>query len=230
MKAFIRRYSLHIVFILFLANIGLVYAIRLITKSKTCFTTGEVAADARCLYILNGHVYEKGTRFLPHKAHPCGIDVTAIIPAFHLEDAAKYLDPTYTGDICTSQPTVTPVPPTATPTVSPHPTSTDTPTPSVTPIPTSAPSVAPSVTPTRTPTATPTATPSPSAAPTVEPTRAQGIGNPPTSVPTPTTVIMPSTVVVSTPAISSSPGINRTPACSPPPAVKGVSLWCPICR
>lgn len=89
---------------------GYVYPI----KAQTCFTVSEVQADARCLYILQNHVFEKGTRSNPHKGNACGSDVTAYIPSFHFTNQfininALTLDPKYQGEICVN-PTATPVP------------------------------------------------------------------------------------------------------------------------
>ena len=89
---------------------------------QTCFTPQTAASDSRCLYILQGKVYEKGTRSKPHQGNSCGTDVTSIIPSFHFSDLAKYLDPNYVGNICTVQPTPTPTVPIPTPTLQPSPT------------------------------------------------------------------------------------------------------------
>lgn len=84
--------------------------------AATCFSVAEVQADTRCLYIYNNQVYEKGTRANPHHGNACGSDVTAIIPSFHYMNMAKYLDPTYQGNICEVIPTDVPVVPTDVPT------------------------------------------------------------------------------------------------------------------
>lgn len=76
--------------------------------AATCFSVAEVQTDTRCLYIYNNQVYEKGTRASPHHGNPCGSDVTAIIPSFHYMDMARYLDPTYQGNICEVAPTTVP--------------------------------------------------------------------------------------------------------------------------
>ena len=96
---------------------------------QTCFTTQTVASDSRCLFILSGKVYEKGTRASPHQGNTCGTDVTNIIPSFHAASAAVYLDPNYVGNICV--PTATPAP-----TSTPKPTNTSAPQPTATPTPT----------------------------------------------------------------------------------------------
>lgn len=96
------------------------YVNTLRTKAATCYNAAQVASDSRCLYIFRGKVYEKGTKSKPHKSNPCGTDVTSIIPSFHFNNMANYMDPNYRGDICTgTNPTATPtitLIPTATPT------------------------------------------------------------------------------------------------------------------
>lgn len=98
------------------------FAGRVIYLSKAasqCMTTAQVQSDSRCLFILSGKIFEKGTRAKPHKGNTCGTDVTAIIPSFHNANVAKYLDPNYIADVCVGNPTATPTTaqaPTATPT------------------------------------------------------------------------------------------------------------------
>ena len=99
---------------LIIANFGLVWVIRLESLSQVCFTREQVATlDSRCLYILNNKIFQRASsRNNPHQGHPCGMDVTSIIPSFHMGDAAKYLDPNYLGIICiqpTSLPTIIPI-------------------------------------------------------------------------------------------------------------------------
>ncbi len=92
--------------------------------AQTCFSTTQVQSDSRCLYILQNHVFEKGTRSNPHKGNACGSDVTAYIPSFHFTNQyikldILTLDPNYRGEICVA-PTNTPTPsPTHTPTPTP---------------------------------------------------------------------------------------------------------------
>lgn len=108
------------------ALFGIRYALRMQGSAQACFTPASIASDGRCLYILNNNVYNKGTRLLPHKNHPCGEDVSAIIPSFHIAGIVQYLDPNYVGAMCAaatptpiagSIPTITSAPevPTATP-------------------------------------------------------------------------------------------------------------------
>lgn len=129
LREFFRRYTFSLIFILFMANIGLLVIIRLFGRAEGCFTPEAISSDSRCLYILNGKVFEKGTRDLPHNAHPCGEDVTSILPASHLAGIVTYLDPNYKGDICTAAaPTITEIPTQAPqPTDIPQPTNTQQP-------------------------------------------------------------------------------------------------------
>lgn len=142
-------YGVHLWLLLFLMNVAIFYVARFYSMGQTCFTPAQVSSDNRCLYILNGKVYEKGSRNSPHQGHSCGSDVTSVLPPSHMADQATYLLPNYVGDICTAQPTATPVPPTNTPipTATPintptpthQPTSTTTPVPTITQKPTDTP-------------------------------------------------------------------------------------------
>jgi len=116
-KKVLLGYGFHIWFLLFLVNVVIFYTLQYNTHGQTCLTSAQVQSDSRCLYILNGKVYEKGTRSSPHQGHPCGTDVTSIIPSFHTSGAATYLDPNYVGDICVAQPSPTVAPSTAPSTV-----------------------------------------------------------------------------------------------------------------
>jgi hypothetical protein len=168
LKILIKKYGFSIILILFISNVGLLYAIRMITLGKTCFTVPQVQSDTRCLYILSGHVYEKGSRSKPHKGHTCGMDVTSIIPSFHTANIVKYLDPHYVGDICTAAPIPTNTPtklPSNTPTTTPSYTPTTRPLATGTLLPTASPTIKLTTTPVNIPTnipvPTPTKTPSP---------------------------------------------------------------------
>ncbi len=110
-------------------------------------TIAQVQADSRCLYIWGSQVYQKGDRSNPHYGHPCGTDVTSIIPASHVGNQAKYLLPNYVANICPAA-TSTPVP-----------TSTPTPKPTFTPTPQPTATLAPEATPTSSPHATLTPVP-----------------------------------------------------------------------
>lgn len=140
-KVKLRRILITGLLLLFTANIAIYYAIRNRSKAVTCFTLQEVATtDPRCLYILSNKVYFRGaSRSSPHHGHPCGMDVTSIIPSFHLNNMVYYLDPNYLGDICVVQPTATP-------------TRTPTPYRSPTPIPYNSPTQSPYRSPTPSPT------------------------------------------------------------------------------
>ncbi len=140
-------------FIVLTGITGTYFTFQYFTKAQTCFSTQTVASDSRCLYILNGKVYEKGTKSSPHKATPCGTDVTSIIPSFHTDTPATYLDPNYRGDICAVQQ------PAATNTPVPAATNTPVPAATNTPAPTqSSSSSQPTATPVRTATSTPVVT------------------------------------------------------------------------
>lgn len=158
------KYTLLILILLFLANIILLQAIRVYIISQTCMTREQVAASNKCLYILGNKIFEKGTKNNPHKGHPCGIDVTAFIPGFHLADMAQYLDPSYTAEICSANPTPTPLPtllatplPTPVPTPNPSPSSNAQPSPN--PSPSSNDQQTPNPSPSLYPTSTPASSP-----------------------------------------------------------------------
>lgn len=111
-KKVLLGYGLHIWFLLFLVNVVVIYVTQYHARGQTCFTKAQVATDSRCLYILSNKVYDKGSRKSPHHGHPCGTDVTSVVPSSHRNSAASYLNPNYVGDICVAPPVV----PTATPT------------------------------------------------------------------------------------------------------------------
>ncbi len=150
-RQFLKTYFFHLLFIFFLANYVLVRQLQLTLFAQGCQTREMIATDNRCLYIYGQQVYEKGTRTKPHKGNTCGSDVTAIIPAFHTQNMAKYLDPNLVGNVCSGSPapTATPKP---TPTHTPISQPTKTPTPQVTNTPrpqsTNTPFLQPATTPT----------------------------------------------------------------------------------
>ncbi len=201
-----KRKLLLLLLVLIIASAGgfiFLYLIRTYTLSQICMTVQNIQNDGRCLYILDNKVFEKGDRVRPHKCtpgqdpnadpndncHPCGSDVSNVIPESHRNNPLAYLDPNFRASVCpppSPTPTMTPtLTPTMTPTLTltPTPTATRTPTPSPiitstrtpTPTPTrtltSSPSPTPILTATRTPTPTITLTPSPS--PTRAPTAAR---------------------------------------------------------
>ena len=168
-------YGVQIWLILFVSNVAVITFIRYKAQAQTCMTQAQINADSRCLYILSGNIYNKGSRSNPHHGHPCGMDVTSIIPSFHTNSANRYLLPNFVAPLCTgTNPTPTPAP-TATPRPTPTPTVHPTPTP--TPRPTTAPTQAPTAQPTQAPTAQPTQRPTsqpttqPTQAPTAQPTQ-----------------------------------------------------------
>ena len=119
LKKVLFEYGLHLWLLLFIANVVIFYVAQYHVHGQTCFTTAQIQSDTRCLYILNNKVYSKGSRSSPHQGHPCGSDVTSVIPASHTNDAVNHLDPNYVGDICAA---TTPTPsPSPTPTISPTP-------------------------------------------------------------------------------------------------------------
>ena len=154
-------YGAQIIIILILTNIITYISIRYISKAQSCMTKDQIVASDRCLYIFENSVYEKGEKNNPHKGHPCGMDVTSIIPESHNLLISIYLEPNKISQVCSEQP---PTPTdTPTPTSTPSPTSTNTPAPTLTPVPT------PSIVPTSTtrPTQTPTIPPTPTSSPTI---------------------------------------------------------------
>lgn len=147
-KVFLKTYWIHLFVLIVLVGYGIKRQIDLNNYAQNCMTRAAVQSDSRCLYILNGSVYQKGTRSSPHQGNPCGTDVTTIIPSFHTSDVARYLDPNLVGAVCTgSTPAPTPLQtntPTPTPTRTPTPGSTNTPT--STPGPTASPILTPTPT------------------------------------------------------------------------------------
>ncbi|HSW89160.1 MAG TPA: dockerin type I domain-containing protein [Candidatus Saccharimonadales bacterium] len=175
-------FGVYIFVLLFAGNLVAAYVMHFYVLGSSCMTKAQVASDSRCLYIVSDQVYEKGSRNSPHHGHPCGTDVTSILPSSHINDKAGHLLPNYIANICAA------ATPTLTPTATPKPTATATPTPTPTPTltPSPSPTATPTLTPTRPPSATvtpvPTATPRPTVTltPTIKPTV--------TLVPTGTTV------------------------------------------
>lgn len=212
-------FGVYVFIFLFAGNLIATYVMHFYVMGTTCMTTAQVASDSRCLYILSGQVYEKGTRSSPHQAHPCGTDVTAVVPASHINNKASYLLPTYVANICAA---VTPTPspkPTATPT----PKLTNTPTPTVKPVLTSTPI------PTTKPNATATPVPTSSNAashPTSTPTPTQSVAF--TATPThsgnATTPTVTTTLVISTPTPSPSSEPSVTPTIDPTLPLLNLSL------
>jgi hypothetical protein len=110
-------YTTLYVVLVFILLIAIQYAVTLSIKAQSCFTLQQIQTDSRCLYIYQSSVYQKGSRTSPHHGHPCGSDVTSVIPNSHLIDKIGHLDPNYQGEICPAA-TATPTPsPTITPTL-----------------------------------------------------------------------------------------------------------------
>lgn len=140
MKHILFKKIIFIILGFFLFNIVITYILHFSIMAATCMTVQQVQADARCLYILQNQIYEKASRATPHHGHPCGTDVTSIIPAFHQNDPALYLLPNYVANVCAAPtPTPTLIPTiSAAPIITPIPLLTNTPVPvfSQTPLPT----------------------------------------------------------------------------------------------
>src|SRR5690242_1600906 len=92
------EYGIHVWIIVVVSNFVLLYAIHYFLMASTCMTPQQVAADNRCLYIWGRQVFEKGTRANPHQGHPCGTDVTSVIPASHIGNQASYMLPNYVAN------------------------------------------------------------------------------------------------------------------------------------
>jgi len=100
---FIIESGLYVLFLLILVNGVVLYTANFFVRgATTCMTQAQITADNRCLYIVSGKIYDKGTRSSPHHGHPCGTDVTSVIPSDHTSAATSYLDPNYVADVCTA--------------------------------------------------------------------------------------------------------------------------------
>jgi Dockerin type I domain len=101
----------------FLFTFAITEILHLSISAATCMTLPQVQADNRCLYIANNQIYEMGSRSNPHHGHPCGTDVTAVLPASHVQTQSQYLLPNFITTICAVTPNPTPPLPTAIPTI-----------------------------------------------------------------------------------------------------------------
>lgn len=91
-------------------NVFVGYMMHYSIIAASCMTKTQINADSRCLYIIGNRIYEKGSRNSPHHGHPCGSDVTAVVPGSHQDGR---LLPSYIADLCASvTDTPTPTPPT----------------------------------------------------------------------------------------------------------------------
>jgi hypothetical protein len=163
--SFIKLYGPGIIFVLLTVNYGVLRTVQLSYYAQSCMTTNQVSADSRCLYIYGTNIYQKGSRSNTHYGHPCGSDVTSVMPGGHSSRAAQYLDPTLVGAVCSSTPTPTQM---QSPTATPRPSATNTPRPTATATP--RPTATNTPRPTATATPRPTATPGPTATNTPHPT------------------------------------------------------------
>lgn len=131
-KKLVKKYTVHLIIIFFLANTSIALLIFSMAQSEPCMNQSQIDTDARCLYVYQNEVYEMGTRLKPHKGHQCGINVDSIMPNLHF--AGKILtkfNNTKVAPFCNSQPN-----PTNTPTQAPTQEPTNTPTATSTPVPT----------------------------------------------------------------------------------------------
>lgn len=225
LKTLFFAYGLHLWLMVFTINVAVFYVAHFYSLGKTCFTPQQVQSDNRCLYIMAGKVYEKGTRNSPHQGHPCGTDVTSVVPPSHTGNPASYLIPTYVGDICSA---------TTAPTTAPPPKPTNTLAPTLAPT-TMQPTIArpfsqypPTKVPSPTMPAPTTAVPHPTtlAIPTLQPTVQPTIARPYTQLPPPTAT--PTLGPLLGPAVSFAfalPGVTKTNSPIPPiHATKPVTL------
>ncbi|HSW98077.1 MAG TPA: hypothetical protein VLF89_09700, partial [Candidatus Saccharimonadales bacterium] len=88
-------FGVYIFVLLFAGNLVAAYVMHFYVLGSSCMTKAQVASDSRCLYIVSDQVYEKGSRSSPHHGHPCGTDVTSILPSSHINDKAGHLLPNY---------------------------------------------------------------------------------------------------------------------------------------
>jgi hypothetical protein len=143
-KRFLLKYAVPLLALVFLVNIAIFYSAHFFLLAQTCMTPQQVAADNRCLYIWGQQVFNKGSRSSPHHGHPCGTDVTSIIPSNHVNNQSSFLLPNFVANLCsatTPTPTVPQVTSTPVPTLTPTPITVPSPgclgsCPTMTPVPT----------------------------------------------------------------------------------------------
>lgn len=173
-KKIIRKHLVPLVVVFLLANTSVGIIIFTRSRAQSCMTQGQIDSDARCLYVYQGHVYEKGTRENPHKGQPCGINVDAIIPNLHfVGNILTQFNSARVAPFCvtipTASPTQAPVVPTVAPTQMPTvppigggvPTMSPTQVPTQAPEPTNVNTIPPIQIPTQAPISTPTLSPLP---------------------------------------------------------------------
>ncbi len=92
------------VFLIFAANYAVTRSTQLHLYAQSCLTKSQIQTDSRCLYIYGTDVYEIGSKTNPHRSHPCGMDVTSIMPNTHFTKVSKYLTPQLAGSLCPDSP------------------------------------------------------------------------------------------------------------------------------
>ncbi len=219
----LNRFFLHIVFVLFLANVGIIYTINLLGKAAgTCMTAQDVMNDPatpiaggvkRCFMLYSNNVYNHKSGGQPdpistlgHMGHGCQILMTSsngtIYDATYDIDTGSYgfhKTSNYVG--INAQAYVAPLCTTVTSitTATEHVVFISDPiTTSPTPIPTASPSPSPTKSPSPTPTPTATPSPTPTKSPTPSPTPTRSPSPTPTSTPT----ASPSSLVFASPSSS----------------------------
>ena len=167
-KKLVKKYTVHLIIIFFLANTSIALLIFSMAQSGPCMNQTQIDADPRCLYIYQNEVYEMGTRSKPHRGHQCGMNVDSIMPNLHfVGNILSKFNNAKVAPFCNIQnPTSTPTQvPTATPTSTPVPTKTATSIPTATATATTIATTSATTTPTTVattktiPTSTPTSTP-----------------------------------------------------------------------
>lgn len=102
-----------VIVIFIITNVGIVVAIRFFLKAQSaCLTKDEIInscqSAGKCYYIYDNKYYGKGKCDEPHQGHPCGMDITSIIPTTHKSFIDIYLTPNYKGEVCSGTPVPTP--------------------------------------------------------------------------------------------------------------------------
>jgi hypothetical protein len=68
---------------------------------EACMAIADVQAErSRCLYIYMTNVYTYGSYPNKHSEHPCGADVTIVMPPSHKNNANTYLLPYIVDSLC----------------------------------------------------------------------------------------------------------------------------------
>lgn len=82
-RKIIRKHLVPLIIVFLLANTSIGIIIFTRSRAESCMTQSQIDSDARCLYVYQNHVYEKGTRENPHKGVPCSSNVDSTIPNLH---------------------------------------------------------------------------------------------------------------------------------------------------